>query len=126
MRGNRLKLLLLLTFAFWATGAAQFLHERLDHQSAAAQTSFAPSASSKSPVASTPRDSAFGHTHADCAVCATLAFMAAHRGVADSPAIQMYDGGLRGAVGGKDTPPKPFEQFLPSRGPPSIAACLAA
>jgi hypothetical protein len=121
MRLRHLQFVLLASFAFWATGAARFLHERIEHGGV--------------PVASTNASAqnvtflsyvvcgsdAPAHMHDDCSVCDGLASM-----VAGSPAPCFSVGSGERLIGIiRSFDPQitlaQFIQFPLSRGPPSAS-----
>lgn len=121
MRGRRLKLLLLATFVFWATGAAQFAHERIDHCSEAVL-----SQSIAGLGVTVLADAAHSHGHEDCAVCGTFASMAAHHAVANPPVVRPQLCRFNLSIPDRAIPTGVFELFLRSRAPPTDAAFFPA
>src|SRR5438067_6075165 len=79
MNQRPLRIFLLACVTFWATGLAQFTHERLEH--GAGQTSSKDFAALGVSTASATIDSACvdGDSHDDCQTCLMLAAMRADR-----------------------------------------------
>lgn len=126
MRNQLLKLTLVLSFAFWATGLAQFAHERLEHCHGAEPGTSSITHAAYQAAATLKTDSTDHHSEADCPLCAMFASMAV-RTLAPAPVLLFLHQCIAIAqVWDRLAPIPSFEQFLPSRGPPLPTSILAA
>jgi hypothetical protein len=81
MKSSWLKLLLLMTFAFWASGAAKYTHELIEHhgQDASVDDDDDDFAVTSTASASQPKDVSHQPVKHPCPICQMFAGMAAAR-----------------------------------------------
>lgn len=117
MKLGPVKFLMLAVFAYWASGLGRYLHERIEHcPDAAARARLV--AAQGVPSVHAADDS---HSEQDCPICSMLAHMAVG---GSAPPLLIYLANDRHAAlvfPDRPTPLSSYEQFLPSRGPPSLA-----
>jgi|SRR5271170_1157432 len=128
MKPYWLRLLLLATFAFWATGTAKYAHEQLEHHGKDASVddddddddSPAPAAVAQS--APPPKDQP--KSHHPCPVCQMLAAMTVDRST-PPPLPQISTECIAILVVADWHAPALFARFTPpARGPPAAFSCL--
>jgi hypothetical protein len=118
MKFRSVRVLLILVFAFWATGSGRALHERLEHSphlhlSECSLVGLGTGLSMHSPDEEE-------HCHDDCAICSTLAHMSVG-GHAMPTLVVTADTRVDVlAISNSRAPRFSYEPFLPSRGPPQL------
>ena len=119
MPSRLLKYLLLVCLAYWACGAAQFVHEQLEHGDPGRTKAVASGLQSSSDGLTKPgAPKRSHHDHDDCPTCQLLAHMSADR---PAPAIAVCVHLLQiGAISPGDwrAPVAVALTFAPIRGPP--------
>src|SRR5205807_2117659 len=119
MNARLLRVFLLACVAYWATGLAQFAHDRLEHEGgSAAATSTSSTAAARVSVAAAPA----GHSHDDCPTCLMLATMQAHREAPPAPPAFGRSLIRTVTVHDRTAPPSVYVLLPQSRGPPVVAA----
>jgi len=125
-----LKLLLVGTFVFWASGTAKYAHEQIEHhgKDMSVADDDDDDDSSVAPQAPAPTqdtsNSAKPHPHQPCIVCQMLAAMTADR--SSPPALPNALSGCIAmlAVAHWQAPALRWHFQLPARGPPAAISCL--
>ena len=110
------RLLLLLVFAFWATGTGRALHERLEHCPHAQLTERSPATQTADLSMGLPDEAE--HCHNECAVCSMLAHMAASGCETPTVVVAADPRTAVLAIADSQAPRHSYQPFLPSRGPP--------
>lgn len=131
MRNSPIKFLLLICFAFWATGLAQYAHERIEHGDVAGvahdhrlaigshgQDTHALRLGARDDA---PRKDHHPDSHDDCPTCAMFAAMAVRPAMLPPVIAPPQATICRLTVPRHVVPAAPFEQFPPSRAPPVSA-----
>lgn len=123
MRSISIKLLLIASLGWWVSGAAGFVHERMEGAEAGSDAAIAPALNSL-PALSLPNgpDGTHGpkHKHSpdDCPFCQLLATMRAEPGLAfNPPIVQWVQCGVL-ALTPQDAPSLFQFTLIHSRGPP--------
>jgi hypothetical protein len=121
MVSRSIKLLLLATLLAWATGAAQFIHERIEHADGDEPSAVAVDSAPSTADSSDPPKAPAHHGHDDCPTCQLLAHMKAAP-VAPPPPICVHLPTCELAIIWQESvltaDPIPF---APIRGPPIAA-----
>jgi hypothetical protein len=118
---------LLLTLCFWASGAAYFLHNQLEHASARSWVSDAAVGASavESPNSSGgddhPANDGRHHGHDDCPTCQVLASLKADSGSFATPMLQGFaPSGEVSAARDESATTSPQISLPPARAPPAV------
>jgi hypothetical protein len=119
-----LQFLLLAAFSYWATGVAQFIHEKVEHGHGVVETTLPVAGAKPLPgksQAPEPDD------HDDCATCQSLKVMKAAPiappMLAPEPTLLRHAAPL---VLEREAPVLSFVVFIPSRAPPGEASLIGA
>ncbi|MGD0766855.1 MAG: hypothetical protein ABSB42_01395 [Tepidisphaeraceae bacterium] len=108
-------ILVLLTFAYWASGLGECLHERFEHHHEKPQAVESGKRDSSKPLQE-------GDDHDDCVICQTLKAMKAHQPTPPTlpeptlPSVEIVP------LPQPEAPVLAFVVFIPARAPPSLSA----
>lgn len=120
MNAARVKLVMLAAFAYWASGVAQYLHERIEHCPDSGECQAA-TCNLSAPGVHSVQPGRHSHSEEDCPICSMLAHMSVGQS-APPPLIHLaHYCHASPIVPDHRTPLSSYELFLPSRGPPSVA-----
>jgi hypothetical protein len=120
-----LKILLLTAFAYWATGLAQYLHERIEHHHGVMATTVLPPGLHAEKTG-TPKQAPQPDDRDDCVTCQSLKVMKAQP--AAGPVLMPQPTLLRHEklpIVHREAPVLSFVVFIAARAPP-VAADLAS
>jgi hypothetical protein len=124
-----LQILLLAAFAYWATGVAQYVHERLEHGFGVAKTTTLHDSTAR-PVQGNSGGNPPSHEpddHDDCLTCQSLKIMkaapVAAPVLAPQPTLLRHESP---PILEREAPVLSFVVFIPSRAPPASSPAIAA
>ena len=123
----RLQILLLITFTYWASGFAQYFHERIEHRhDVAPQTTFHPAGTRHLP-AEVPNPAPEPDHRDDCATCQSLKIMKAAPVAPPvvAPQLTLLEHASPPTLH-REPPTLSFVLFLPARAPPALPPLASA
>lgn len=116
MKFSRVGILLIVAIAFWATGAAHWAHEALEH-SEGATAQLTPAVTTFGPHFQAGHSDS--HSHEDCSVCQILSGITIEY-IAPGISLLVHSPSLETLHLVQSSPPVIFVAWLlPSRGPPA-------